>query len=132
MSSHALRLTSPPGDVNAIHDLLEEVWASNAIEPMHRFRFETALIELASNIFTHGLRDGAVTCSVTISASPDELSAEIVDDGVPAEVDLGREMPEESAESGRGLALVGMLVDSVEYLRRGQANRWRIAKTLVG
>ena len=38
-------------------------------------------------------------------------------------------MPEELAESGRGIALIQALVDELEYVRSGSSNHWRISRS---
>ncbi|MET0590997.1 MAG: ATP-binding protein [Naasia sp.] len=130
MSSHALRLSSPPDDVDTVHDFLADVWKSSSVDPMERFRFETALIELAANVMRHAAGRDGVTCSVTIQVSDSSIEAELVDDGEPGDIDLDRAMPDTLEESGRGIPLIRALVDEVVYSRTGDANRWHIARSL--
>ena len=40
-------------------------------------------------------------------------------------------LPDASAESGRGLALVGMVVDELRYEREGDRNRWTVRRGRV-
>lgn len=130
VSSHALRLSSPPDDVDTVHDFLADVWRSSSVDPMERFRFETALIELAANVMRHAAGRDGVTCSVTIQVSDSAIEAELVDDGEPGDIDLDRAMPDTLEESGRGIPLIRALVDEVVYSRTGDANCWHIARSL--
>lgn len=130
VSSHALRLSSPPDDVDTVHDFLAGIWRTSSIDPMERFRFETALIELASNVMRHAAGRDGVNCSVTIEVSDSSIEAVLVDDGEPGEIDFDREMPDTLEESGRGIPLIRALVDKVVYTRSDDANRWHIARSL--
>jgi len=51
---HEWDMTSPPDDVDTVHDLLAVVWdGAPTVSAGDRMRFETALIELASNVMRH-------------------------------------------------------------------------------
>jgi len=130
MTTHALRLTSPPDDVNRVHVFLEEIWEVSSVEPMDRFRFETALIELASNVLRHAAGGQLINCTMTIKVSNGDLAAELIDDGQAGDIELDTAMPDEFAESGRGIPLIRALVDTVDYSRCEGSNRWIIAKRL--
>ena len=92
-------------------------------------RFETAVIEIANNIVTHaayGL-SSEVTIELTLTATPDSVTACFRDDGGAAELDLASaRMPDTTAESGRGLALTRALADDLTYERVGSANIWTL------
>jgi serine/threonine-protein kinase RsbW len=130
--SHALLVSSPPDDVDTVHDLLDDVWAGHgAVRLRDRMSFETAIIELASNVLRHADSGSGITCRLDIVVRPDRLEATLTDSGEPGDIQLaGRELPDELAESGRGIPLVQALVDVVEYDRGGELNRWYIARTL--
>ncbi|MBC7590774.1 MAG: hypothetical protein H7226_06980 [Salinibacterium sp.] len=82
MSAHTLTLVSPPDDVNTVHALLETVWADAAhVSPTDRFSFETALIELASNVLRHGNSGSGVTCGLRLEVSDDRIDARLNDTG---------------------------------------------------
>ena len=127
---HTLRLESPPGDVNAVHDLLDCVWADvTGLSMRDRVSFETALIELASNIIGHADTGSGVTCTLTIEITDDRMEATLRDTGECGNIDLRqRSMPDELAESGRGLALIQALVDDLDYSQEGNLNRWHITR----
>lgn len=130
--SAELRMTSPPGGIDAIHDLLDELWkGASSVDDMERFRFATAIIELASNVIRHADSGTGVRWTLILGASDRELTAFMEDTGIAADIDLDREMPGGFAESGRGIPLLRALMDVVEYERRGELNHWRLQRTLA-
>ena len=126
-----LTFKAPPDDVDLVHELLEAVWAdAPEVVMKDRFCFETALIELAATVLRHGDDGSGVTCRVDIGVFPDRIDAVLRDSGHAVTVELeGRDMPDEMAESGRGLPLIQALVD-VEYLHEDDHNQWRISRRL--
>jgi serine/threonine-protein kinase RsbW len=134
VTKHTLHMAVPPGDVNAVHALIEAVWADVPDVPMmERFKFETALLELASNVVKHADGGCGLWCTLEIDAGPGYIEAMVFDDGEPsdAHVLVPREMPDELSESGRGIALIQALVDDLAYEREGTTNRWRISRRFV-
>jgi serine/threonine-protein kinase RsbW len=131
MSEHRLVFDSPPDDVNTVHDFLASVWAEHqSVTDEDRMAFELALVELTSNVIEHAADGEGVSCSLVIDIVDDQISAYLSDTAEPGSISLaGRTMPDEMAESGRGLALVQMLVDHLGYDRVDQSNLWTIRKT---
>jgi serine/threonine-protein kinase RsbW len=128
---HTLHLVVPPGDVDAVHALLEDVWTDAPDIPMmERFRFETALLELASNVVKHADGGSGLWCTVEIDANAEGIEATVLDDGEPSDAGIlvPREMPDGLSESGRGLAMIQALVDALSYTREGPTNHWRISR----
>jgi serine/threonine-protein kinase RsbW len=130
MTEHSLLLSSPPDDVDDVHAFLEGVWASDpGVAASDRMAFETAIIELAANVIQHADHGDGIVWHMTVSCAPDTLDAVLFDGGVGADVALDdTPLPDELSESGRGLALVRMLVDSLEYRRSERGNEWTISK----
>jgi serine/threonine-protein kinase RsbW len=130
MSEHSLLLTSPPGNVDDVHDMLASFWASEpSVTDADRMAFETAIIELAANVIQHADDGAGVTWRLTVSCSPEVLVAKLVDDGVQTDlVDGGRALPDALAESGRGLAFVEMLVDDIDRTSSPAGNELSISK----
>lgn len=130
-TSHALSISSPPDDLDAVHALLDSVWSSRAdVSAMDRMAFETALAELAANVLRHADDGSGITCRLAVVVSGDRLEATLTDSGTPGNVRLaGRSMPDGDAESGRGIPLIQALVDDLDYDRVDGLNRWRIART---
>ena len=127
---HTLRMSSPPDDVDTVHGLLEKVWAdAPGVAPMDRFSFETALIELASNVIRHADSGSGVCCTLTVEAFADRIQATLSDTGEPGDFQLvGHTMPDALSESGRGIPLIEALVDELLYNREGDSNLWRITR----
>lgn len=132
--SRTVRLTTPPGDVNTVHDFLVDVWGEAAtVSDIDRISIETALIELAANVMQHADSDGAgLACEFAIVIDDETIAITVRDTGEPGDIQLvGAEMPELDAESGRGLALINALVDDVAYSQEGGHNVWRLRRSRV-
>ena len=130
--THTLRMTAPPDDVDTVHRLLGSVWADVPSVPVEdQFRFETALIELASNVIRYAGAGKGVSCTLTIDNFEDRIEAMLTDTGEPGDMQLvGRSMPDDLAESGRGILLIQALVDELSYDRHNGHNYWRIMRKL--
>lgn len=131
MAAKSIDLTAPPDTIDAVHELLVEVWDGAAhIQPGDRYRFELALVELATNVFKHADPDQLLRCSIVVEAGDDRLAGTIYDSGPPVDIDLsGRAMPDALEESGRGIPLIHLLVDTLSYDRVDDRNRWRIERS---
>lgn len=128
-----VRLVAPalPASLEEVHALLDALaQRCPDITARERIRFETALVEVASNVIEHALpRPPAdhVTVTVVLRCDEGSLTAELLDDALPAGVDLtAAEMPDEDAESGRGLALALTLCDELRLEQEGDGNRWTV------
>lgn len=130
---HSMYMTSPPDDVNRVHEFLEQVWEdAPTIGMMDRFGFETALVELAANIFRHADIGDGLECNVRVETGDKRIVALLTDSGAKGNIYLGdADMPDEMEENGRGLLLIKALVDELHYERQGEVNQWRISKKLV-
>ena len=132
-SSHSLTMFSPPATIDAVHELLQTVWEkSPEVSPENQMRFETALIELVSNIFGHADSGDGVACSLTIDITDKHIEAQLRDTGDPGDFQLiETTMPDDLAESGRGIALIQAVVDEFTYENQGEHNLWRILRKLT-
>ena len=128
---YRISIATATDNIDVVHDMLEDVWANSpSVSATDRVSFETALIELSSNVIRHADDGAGLHCVLTVGVSDARIEARLTDTGVPNQVDLaGRAMPEEFAESGRGFALIKALVDEVEYVRTGSINHWRISRS---
>lgn len=132
MTERVLTFRTPPDGVDLVHTALSSLWRERAdIDEMDRMMFETAVIELASNIIQHATSSAAIVCRLEITADETVLRALLMDSADPPDIDDGpREMPDEFAESGRGLAFIQALVDDFEHHRAEGRNVWTISKKL--
>jgi serine/threonine-protein kinase RsbW len=133
-----LELSAPatPEMLDLVHAVLEQLWAAHDdVSTADRVRFETAVIEILGNIVEHAYQldasaAGSRRFDVVLAATETELVASFGDDGVPMSIDLSAvAMPDELAESGRGLALALAAVDDLDYAREGGRNLWRLTCT---
>jgi serine/threonine-protein kinase RsbW len=132
-SRHTLNWAAPPDDVNAVHDFLESIWSHfPEVDSTDRMIFETAIVELASNVIEHAAPwQGGVSCVLHVQIVDNALRAELRDTAQAGAFRLSdRAMPGAEAESGRGLALIQAMVDSVSFERTGEFNLWTITKSL--
>src|SRR6476659_5709935 len=123
-----LELSGPatPEMLDLVHAVLERLWADHDdVSQGDRARFETAVIEILGNIVEHAYRldpsddpndESARRFDVYLVATDEELVAAFGDNG----------MPDEDAESGRGLALAAAAVDDLFYERVQGRNHWRL------
>jgi serine/threonine-protein kinase RsbW len=122
-----------PESIEAVHVLLDELWADAPFVPdLDRMTFATAVIEAASNVVLHALPEfpTPVDLGVEISVRTQSLRAEISAFGAtdPQLDSEAREMPGPDAESGRGLALIRALVTTVTFARQDGTNTWVLSK----
>ena len=111
-----------------VHDLVDELWTRvPEVEPADRYRFETAVIEVAGNIVEHGGQD--VRLRLWLQVHPDRVEAQFRDTGRAVELDgVDAPAPDLMAEAGRGIALARATADTVTYERTGLTNRWCVVK----
>jgi serine/threonine-protein kinase RsbW len=129
---HAVRVEGPaePDLLEVVHEAFEELWREAPDVPDGaRIRFETAVVEVLTNIVLHATPTGSgpVHVSAALHADDSKLAAEIVDDATDAGVDLDREDPPYLATGGRGLLLVQRAVDELSRTRQGDRNEWRLS-----
>ncbi len=120
-----------PGWLDDVHGGLARLWSAvPAVPEIDRMRFETAVIEIATNVVRHTTPVGPdpVRASALLRAAPPVLEAEISDDGTLVDVDLDPAPVDDFAESGRGIALVQRAVDSLAFSRRAGRNTWRLTR----
>ncbi len=120
-----LEITNGPGALEQIHAALEAFWRKHEHVPLHiRNDVGIAAGEIAANILEHAR---AVTLWMELHARPDAVEVEFTDAGEPAELDLSAaSMPDEMAESGRGLALAQAALRLLSYFRDEVGNHWQL------
>ena len=129
-NTYTRHIECPPDDVDAVHNLLNSVWVDRPkVTNADRFSFETSIVEITSNVIRHGDSGAGISCSITIEVHDDRIEATLIDNGQIAQIELAETtMPDELAESGRGIPLIKALVDSFSYHRDSDLNRWQIAR----
>ncbi|MBD8506710.1 ATP-binding protein [Hoyosella sp. G463] len=128
-STLTLSAAAHPDAIDAVHDLLAHLWEiAPGADDTHRMRFETAVAEIAGNIVTHGRDSGTSSFSLAVGISDGLLEAHFQDDGTQHDLDVASfELPGDLAESGRGLAIAGALLDELHYRRAPGENTWYLA-----
>jgi serine/threonine-protein kinase RsbW len=130
VTDEILTLRTPADDINVVHAYIERIWALHpSLDMMDRLRFETALIELAANVIQHADDGKSIVADISIVIDDEHIRGTISDSSPAVKVDLTRrDMPDEDAESGRGIAFIQRLVDVLHYERRDDENLWVIEK----
>lgn len=133
MKTYTWQMKSPPDTVDEVHDLISSLWTDAPfVAVKDRFSFETALVELSSNVIRHADTGSGVSYSITVQISNSGIEATVIDTGEHAKVDLTESnMPDALAESGRGIPLIKALVDHFSYDREGDLNKWQIARSFT-
>ncbi|MCH8559153.1 ATP-binding protein [Nesterenkonia sp. LB17] len=105
--------------VDQVLDALERLCrAADGISEEDRTFFSLAVSEIATNIVTHSGCEGDAEVTVIADLTVDDaaLSARFQDDAAPVAVALEEaELPDELAESGRGLAIAKMALDQLSH-----------------
>jgi serine/threonine-protein kinase RsbW len=129
-----LSTSAVPECLDRLHELLEAAWAEHPdVGPSDRTLFEIAVTEVAGNIVEHAAAGATLEIAVSVHVTEPRLEATFEDVGPAVAVDPGSaEMPDDLAESGRGLALARRAVDEVSYRREGPTNHWRVVRIRTG
>lgn len=116
-----------PACLDSTHDLLARLWREQPdVTDLDRIMFSTAVLEVANNIVSHG---GVGSVSLALNGDERRLEARFCDDGAAVDVDLHvAGLPDDLAESGRGLALVRMAVDEFSYHHSDGFSRWHLVR----
>jgi serine/threonine-protein kinase RsbW len=122
-------IRSPPETVNDAHDFLEGLWELRPdVSGEDRMAIETVLSELVTNVIQNNPHR-EIFCDVKVSITNEAVSIETTDTGDEAKAETTAiAMPHETAEHGRGLPLVNLLADSVEYRWTDSRNLWRVTR----
>jgi serine/threonine-protein kinase RsbW len=123
-----------PADAEAIervHALFEELAVRRPdLSAERRGAFELAVVEVVTNVIQHGVAGTRTRVELEVGDTPGGIRAVVTDDAEPADVDLGSAAmpdPEDFGESGRGLALIALLVDEFTHEPLPHGNRWTLA-----
>ncbi|MET1086593.1 MAG: ATP-binding protein [Arthrobacter sp.] len=133
VASCSFRDRAQPEAIEAVHWHLDSLWEDASFVPeIDRMTFATAVVEAACNVVQHAVPDSAepVDLGVDICVRETSLRAKISAFGA-ADPDLAATdptMPDEEAESGRGLALIRALVTTVTFRRTDGTNTWVLSR----
>lgn len=116
----ALKGTAELEFVDEVLTALEGLFASvGDIAEEDRTFFSLAVSEIATNICTHHNMDRPVAVSAELTVTATALRAQFHDDADPADPAVihleGATLPEDLAESGRGLAIAKMALDHLSH-----------------
>ena len=127
---HSIRSPAVPASLDLVHTLLEEVWTAHPdVQSEDRTRFEIGVTEIAGNIVEHASAPAPIDFHLGVEVHSDRLEARFRDPGRRVDLDFdAATMPDELAESGRGLALVLAVVDQLTYRNDGSDNHWLIVR----
>lgn len=99
--------------LDAVEDLCNE---THNLSEEDRLFFSLAISEIATNIVTHCDQDAGVTVRADLVVDQESLRAQFHDDARPAEVPVADAvMPEEMAESGRGMTIATRALDQLSH-----------------
>ena len=120
-----------PEGLEQLHGLLDQVRQEHpGLAPRDVMAFETAVIEIAGNVVEHDT--SATTWTFILGVTSTELRGSLADNGTTFEGDIDNQLPEDLlAESGRGLAMAGTLLDELSYERAEGRNHWHMVRTLT-
>lgn len=126
-------LHSNAAALDETHRLIEELWGEvPLVSDRDRVLFSLAVAEIAANVIEHARGEGWLW-ELDLSAWSDRLEASIRHPGPTVEQGFDTwEMPEELADSGRGLALANS-ASSLRYFHTTdpEGNEWLVVRVLT-
>jgi anti-anti-sigma factor len=138
MTRAEIRISNQLAEVGEVVHMVEAFCGRHALSERVRHDMSVAVDEIVSNIIRHSYRDSAShAITVRLRLDPEELHAEIVDDGVafdPVAHDALKPTGSvtESELGGLGLHLVKSLMDNVCYFHLGNSNHLTLVKRTTG
>ncbi|MEO3758877.1 ATP-binding protein [Mycobacterium sp. B14F4] len=114
-----------------LQETLDKVWSDHSIPGSVQMSMDLAVGEVAGNIIEHAAAGRSVPLRMEVSVTRGEVRATLIDGGKPARIDLTKmSLPDELAESGRGLAIALEVLDELSYRRDKAGNRWTLVSRL--
>lgn len=126
-----LNLRGGPQCLDEVHAALDTCWLLNMSVPSRiRTEMSIAVGEVAANIIEHA-RPAKILLAIDVF--PGEILVEFSYAGEKADVDVDTtEMPDETAERGRGLALARATLGQLSYAFDSGMNHWRLVSKRWG
>ena len=120
-----------PESLSDVHELVSRAKDDNpAVAERDIMLFEIGLIEVANNIVKHSQPRGNVDLRVLLIVDPNELAAELVDNGAAVMFPIHAEMPDALATHGRGIPLARATLDEMTLNRVAEENHWHLKRKL--
>lgn len=132
---------SMPRDLSAISPLAQSVTAlmTTGYDQDTRDAVDLALVEALSNAVKHGTKDSAKQVGVEVTLSDQDIVIEIIDSSPPMPLFLLEDIDPDALvidgsdiqnvpETGRGLALIVMMMDEVTFHHIGDQTRLRLMR----
>jgi serine/threonine-protein kinase RsbW len=119
-----------PESLDLLQNLLQQVRSDHPdLDEVDLSMFETAIVEIHGNVIEHGSPPGKVVYAFELRVHDDRLVGILADTG-SAVPDLSQldGLPDELAESGRGLWLAKETLDELDYRRVGDRNTWKLVR----
>ncbi|MGJ9373776.1 ATP-binding protein [Nesterenkonia sp. CF4.4] len=128
-SHTSLTGSAEPDLVEAVLDTLDGLYrAAENVSDEDQTYFSLAVSEIITNVVTHSESDSNVTVTTNLSVDREALRAQIRDNAEPAHVPLDDAgLPDEMAESGRGLVIAKMALDQFSH-ELDDGNIWTLAR----
>jgi serine/threonine-protein kinase RsbW len=130
--SRSFRGPATGAAVVSVHDVLDDLWQDVPfVQDMDQIAFTTAVIESASNVVQHAKPSGPdpVELGVVIIVQHRLLEARVSAYNSTLLLEPTEPMmPDQDAESGRGLALIQALVTTAAFEHKNSTNTWILSR----
>jgi serine/threonine-protein kinase RsbW len=129
-----LTLRNELSDVGPLRDAVDRCAAELAIPARSLFQLQVALDELVSNVIGYAWPQGGVhRFLVSVTLWPKAAKIDVIDDGVafdprPAASEAAPATERPHTIGGRGLGMLGQLVDRIDYARIDNRNHTTLHK----
>ena len=128
-----LETTTTLDALAACQETLDKVWSEHSVPDSVQMSMDLAVGEVAANIIEHAAAGRQVPLRMEVNVNSGEVRATLVDGGKPSRIDLTKmTLPDELAESGRGLAIALQVLDELSYRRDESGNHWTLVSRLPG
>ena len=102
-----------------------------AVDPVVAGACELAVMEACANVVEHAYGDAGGTLRVVLRLNPSRFCAAVCDSGRVFDASgVARVLPEQTSEGGRGLALLELCMDRLEWRRVEGENRLLMVRSL--
>lgn len=126
LESARLDVVTDENSLEAVHSVLEGFWVvCQRVPDAARVLVDLAVAEIGANIIKYAGGGRPVRMQMDVRCLADKVEVRFCDDGDPFELDLDSlDMPDELAESGRGLPLARSILSLLRYHRDDDGNHW--------